>query len=95
MTNYCEKCGETLQELFESAYGYTLCDDCWDDYICSDKGKVEYLIGIVRGDYPMDYYDADFLGEVAVAWKEYKYLLALSVDDIFDIEDKAKEIGLL
>lgn len=95
MKNYCERCGKTHAEFFTTAYGTCLCEDCWDEYICSDKGKVEYLIGIIRGDYPMEYYDADFLGEVAASWNENKGMLFMSVDDIFAIEDKAKAIGLL
>ena len=91
----CEKCGKYVDESFKTAYGEIRCPDCYDDYLLTDKGKVEYLIGIVRGDYPMDYYDADFLGLVAVCWNTYKDKLALTVKEINDIEIKAMMLGLL
>ena len=48
----CTRCEDTGREYFITAYGDILCEDCWDDYICTDEGKVEYLIGICKGDYP-------------------------------------------
>jgi hypothetical protein len=61
----------------------------------TDKGKVEYLVGIVRGDYPMDYFDADFLGHVATCWRRYIYEINLTDDEMAEIEAKAVALGLL
>jgi hypothetical protein len=61
----------------------------------TDKGKAEYLLGIVRGDFPMDYYDADFLGHVAVCWRKYRDEFNLTLKDLYEIEAKAEELGLL
>jgi hypothetical protein len=61
----------------------------------TDKGKVEYLLGIVRGEFPMDYYDADFLGYVAVCWRKYRDEFNLTLRDLYEIEAKAEELGLL
>jgi hypothetical protein len=72
-----------------------LCPDCYDDYLFTDEGKVEYVIGIVRGDYPMDYFDADFLGEIGVQWNKHKKFFSLAPEVIADIEKRAKLIGLL
>ena len=93
---HCIKCNRKVDDLFESLYGETMCEFCWDDYLMTDKGKVEYLVGIVRGDYPMDYFDADFLGHVAVCWKKYRAeILPLTLSEIQVIDAKAKALGLL
>ena len=51
---YCANCDTHHKELLKTAYGDFLCVDCWDDYICTDAGRLEYLIGICKGDYPAD-----------------------------------------
>lgn len=91
----CANCDKTGGEFLKTAYGDFLCEDCWDDYICSDVGKLEYLIGICREDYPADDFDAEFLGEVAVSWMTHYNLLDLPAEEIAAIEEKAKELGLL
>lgn len=92
---HCIKCNRKVDTTFESLYGETMCEFCWDDYLMTDKGKVEYLVGIVRGDYPMDYFDADFLGHVATCWRRYIYEINLTDDEIAEIEAKAEALGLL
>lgn len=92
---HCIKCNRKVDDLFESLYGETMCEYCWDDYLMTDKGKVEYLVGIVRGDYPMESFDADFLGHVAVCWRRYIYEINLTDDEIAEIEAKAEALGLL
>lgn len=91
----CVKCGRPTSEPLKTAYGETRCEYCWDDHLMTDKGKVEYLIGIVRGDYPLGEFDADFLGLVAVCWNTYRQKLTLSADEIRAVEDKARELGIL
>lgn len=93
---YCAKCGKPLEgEFFKTAYGEERCTDCYDDYLMTDKGKVEYLIGIVREDFPMYDFDADFLGHVVVCWKKYKDQLNMKLPEINRIEAKARVLGLL
>ena len=91
----CIKCGKEISNPFITAYGERRCEDCWDDYLMTDKGKVEYLIGICRGDYPMSDFDADFLGHVAVCWNTYKEKLNISIQQIIAIEEKAEQLGIL
>ena len=91
----CEKCDKVLGEYFVTAYGEKRCEDCWDDYLMTDKGKVEYFIGICNDDYPMSDFDADFLGHVAVCWKKYRDELDLAACEIRLIENKAAALGLL
>lgn len=92
---YCTKCDNTRGELLRTAYGDLLCEDCWDDYICTDAGRLEYLIGICHGDLPMSEFDADFLGSVSKSWKEYSQALELTPAQRLEIEDKAIKLGIL
>lgn len=68
----CNKCDKVLGEHLCTAYGEAICEDCWDEYICSKEGKLEYLIGIIRGDYPATEFDDDFLREAVESWNENK-----------------------
>lgn len=91
----CDKCGEANAELLRTAYGDRLCEDCWDEYICSDAGKLEYLIGICCGDLPLEEFDADFLCSVAKSWIVNNKLLNLTDEQRAELEEKAKELGIL
>ena len=91
----CVKCGKPLGEHFITAYGEKRCADCYDDYLMTDKGKVEYIIGIVRGDFPMDHFDADFLGWATSCWRKYWEQIQLPISEIKNIESKAEAFGIL
>jgi recombinational DNA repair protein (RecF pathway) len=92
----CANCDKTLGgDSFKTAYGDFLCEDCWDDYICSDVGRLEYLIGICYGDLPVDEFDADFLYEVAKSYRINYEKLDLTVEQITELEQKAMELGIL
>lgn len=90
----CSKCKCTSYDLIYSAFGDELCDDCWDEYINSDKGLVEYFISICEDENP-DEFDADFLCSVSRAWLEYLPKLALTGQRISELNQKAKELNLL
>lgn len=68
-------CCEQEKEFFRTAYGTTLCEDCWDKYILTEHGKLEYLLGICRRDYPASEFDKDFLREVALSWVNHRHEL--------------------
>ena len=91
----CDKCGKPLGEHFRTSYGENRCPDCYDDHLMTDRGKVEYFIGIVEGELPINDYDADFLGHVSACWKRYRWDLTLNPSDLRDLEDKATQMGLL
>jgi DNA-directed RNA polymerase subunit RPC12/RpoP len=91
----CAKCGKELRTFSRTAYGENRCLDCFDDYLMTDKGKVEYLIGIVKGELDIKDYDADFLGHVAVCWNKYKEQLNISVQEIITLEEQAEVLGIL
>ena len=60
----CANCEKETQELFKTAYGDFLCEECWDTYFNadeSDAGLVEYVIGICLGGWPIEGFGADFL----------------------------------
>jgi hypothetical protein len=52
------------------------------------------LIGICREDYPVSDFDAEFLGEAVKSWKTNANMLDLTPQQRFDIEQKARELGL-
>lgn len=91
----CDKCLKPSESRLQTVYGSLLCEDCWDDYLFTDEGKVEYIVGIIRGDYPMEYFDADFLGHCAVQWQKHKGQFNISDEGIAHIEHRAKCLGLM
>jgi DNA-directed RNA polymerase subunit RPC12/RpoP len=92
---HCSKCWKEIENIFITAYGEARCEDCYDDYLMTDKGKVEYFIGIVTGELPISDYDADFLGHVSVCWRKYRDELPMSNKDIAQLEIQAICLGLL
>ena len=71
----CNKCDKVVGETFVTAFGEVLCEDCWDNYICTREGKLEYLLGICKGDYPASEFDQEFLREAAESWNENREIL--------------------
>ena len=94
-TSRCAKCGKETANLTMTAYGDYRCEHCYDDYLMTDRGKVEYLLGIVFGEFPVDDYDADFLGHVATCWNKYRNELMISASGRTFIEYNASVMGLL
>lgn len=91
--NTCEKCNKTTYNLLETVYGEILCEDCWDEYINTERGLVEYFGNIICEEAKMTDFDADFLCSVIASWNKYKYILP--IDLVYDWEKLAKNIGLL
>lgn len=95
MNNLCDKCGTSSFNRILNAYGALLCEECWDEYICTPEGKVEYLVGIAKADYPASEFDADFLIYALTQWHKNRNQLDMSDDEIAEIEDKLKLIKLM
>lgn len=95
MKSLCDKCLKKNYDTLLTAYGASLCEDCWDDYLFTPEGKVEYLLGIARGDYPATEFDADFLGEAAVQWQKNKNIFDIEDSEILRLETILKQLGLL
>jgi hypothetical protein len=93
--DYCLECGFQSEDTFRTVYGEVLCEECWEDYLCSKRGKVEYFVGICVGTFEPDDFDADYLGLMVQAYLEYKEELDLEPHQLLELEDKARELGLL
>ena len=91
----CDCCSKIGNDIKQTAYGDFLCEDCWDEYIDSDRGKIEYFINILMGEENQDSYDADFLGEAAASWSKYKHLLGISEKLLAEFDEIAFFLGLL
>lgn len=91
----CANCDKTRGEFLRTAYGDYLCEDCWDEYINTEVGRLEYFIGICNGDYPASEFDADFLYEVVKSWMLHYSKLEFTPQQRFDLEEKARKLGLL
>ena len=93
---YCANCYRSDSELlFKTAYGDWLCENCWDDYICTEAGMLEYFIGFCKEDYHPDEFDADFVGEAVRSYQINYDKLELTAEQRLELENKAKELGLL
>ena len=92
---YCANCDSHNKELLKTAYGDYLCEDCWDEYICTDAGKVEYLIGICNLEYQPSEFDADFLCDVAQSWRTNASMLNLTPEQRFELEERARIFGII
>lgn len=92
----CANCNKTGSgDFFKTAYGDWLCEDCWDDYINTDMGRLEYLISICTGDCPVEEFDADFLYEAAKSYRINYNMLDLTAEQLTELEQKAKDLGIL
>jgi hypothetical protein len=93
---YCANCYRSDSELLlKTSYGDWLCEDCWDDYICTEAGMLEYFIGFCREDYHPDEFDADFVGEAVRSYQINYNKLELTEEQRLELEEKAKELGIL
>mgnify|MGYP003307167685 CR=1 FL=1 len=92
---HCAKCGKAADKILFTIYNEPRCEHCYDDYLMTDRGKVEYMLNLVNGEIPMEEFDADFLGHVAVCWNKYRDELPISNKNIAEIEIQAAYMGLL
>jgi hypothetical protein len=91
----CANCDKIGGEFLKTAYGDYLCEDCWDDYICTERGMLEYFIGFCREDYHPDEFDADFVGEAVKSYRINYDKLDFTAEQLTELEHKAEELGLL
>ena len=95
MTCFCDKCLEPAVDRILNTYGALLCEDCWDEYICTPESKVEYLVGIAKADYPAAEFDEGFLRFAAIQWQRNKDKFVMTENEITEIENKLKQIRIL
>lgn len=78
--------------LYLTVYGDELCEDCWEDYLATDIGQIEYFIAICLGDEDINSFDTDQLGSFAASWQNNKDRALVNISII---EAEAKKLGLL
>lgn len=83
-----ERCIKCLEPRYiENAYGEVLCEECWEDYLTTERGLVEYFICLAEGRTKHEYYDADFLGEALISYIKNKQLLKLDKNEATALEN--------
>lgn len=93
--DYCVNCGFQSDETFRTAYGEVLCAECYSEYICTPEGKAEVFVDICNGVVPLEIFDADYLGLVVQSYLDHKEELDFEPAQLLELEDKARELGLL
>lgn len=94
MTLVCDKCFKQCDDSHLSIYGILMCEDCWDDYLFTDYGMVEYLVGLVRGIYRLEDFDAEFLSLALTQWEANKNQFDIQPQEVLNIENYLKKFNL-
>ena len=89
---FCQNCGVSASSLHPTVYGDVLCEDCWEGYLATDIGQIEYFIAICLGDEDINSFDADQLGSFVVSCQNNKDRALVNISII---ETEAKKLGLL
>ena len=89
----CDKCGRVIEaeaepDTFLNAYGVLMCEECYDEYLFTDEGKVEVIIGIATGENNPAEFDADYLGDCICKWTRFRDQLDISDEEILFIEQE-------
>lgn len=69
---HCEKCNATTIKLNKTLYGEHLCNDCWFEYILSDRGLVEQYVNIAEGIIPISFCLPETLERIITCWRNEK-----------------------
>jgi hypothetical protein len=56
---------------------------------------LEFLVGICNDEFDPEMFDADFLGEVVKSWQLHYDELDFTFEERLEIEEKARELGIL
>lgn len=90
----CDGCkAETV--LHKNAYGMYLCADCWNDYLTTLNGQVEYVIGLASGEYKIAAFSEKDRKFIVEAWNMFKDKLGKTEEELLLIEEAAKATGLV
>lgn len=87
----CTNCGCESEELTANAFGEKLCDDCWDNFINSERGLVDAYEQIAAGETFLLDASADPYAkeeEIAKAWNKYRKELVYPAAKCEKIEAK-------
>lgn len=102
----CDHCGKSTTDLTTTAYGRSICDECFNEYLLyrdsfgdSSPGGgasyVEYLIRIAKGSYKINAFTAGELTLMIGVWNSaiLKKKLALPVAELNSIYNAAVAVG--
>lgn len=94
-SNTCEECGKET-DLDKNAYNKYLCQDCWDEYIHTGTGFVEYAIGLSSGIYKIGAFNDTDKSAIIAAWQANRgNLEKLTDEDKSKIETDCENLGLV
>lgn len=87
-------CCKSEAVLYKNAYGQYLCTDCWNDYLTSDRGQVEYMIGVASGEYKRSSFSNEDCTAIQLAWFAYQDELGKTAEELSLIEAAARDAGM-
>lgn len=70
----CTACGAVADYLTSNIFGENLCDDCWDEFISTERGLVDLYELVAKGNPRLlgTYNAHDREAEVSAAWNKYR-----------------------
>ena len=88
----CNKCSTTTTVLNKNVFGEYLCDACWNSYLTSEQGLLEYYIGLADGAYKVSAFSTDEKKAIKEAWTKYKDLVERTEDEKSLIEQTVENL---
>lgn len=94
---FCEVCDELVDysKNITNIFGEEMCEDCFDDFLDTDRGYAEIFFHHCEGFSKGDFADADDVNNMIVNWNKYKHELDFSEEEIEQYEkdfiENAKE----
>ena len=67
----CAWCGAKVRNLLKgnnTVHNFTLCDTCWQSYLSTSKGMVEYVFAILCGKYSINDFSDSELATMNTSW---------------------------
>ena len=95
----CAWCGTKVRNLLRgnnTVHNFTLCDTCWESYLSTSKGMVEYAFAIICGKYSTNDFSDTELAAIETSWKSNRsallyYLRKLLIERDPALADKVDE----
>lgn len=88
-------CCKAETALLKNAYGQYLCTDCWNDYLTTERGQVEYVIGATSGEYKGEAFSHIDRRYITNAWNEHSDELGKTAAELEAIEKAAEDAGII
>lgn len=94
---FCPECDELVDysKNITNIFGEEMCEDCFDDFLDTDRGYAEIFFHHCEGFSEGDFADADDVNKMIASWKKYRHELNFSEEEIKQYEkafiENAKE----